>query len=128
MVNGISLNSFCQTNPTKNSIVIHKYDSVFEKKPNLDTLIDGIIKPFGYVNDYDNLFSAEEKYRLMNLVRTATYIEHFAEEKIISNKIVNSSNIDDINFKVEDRDGQFEKRQKLAPKQKDFPKICHNKK
>lgn len=68
LLNGIFLNSFCQTKPSKDSNFIHKYERVFDKKPNLDTLINDVIKPIGYVNDYDNLFSTEEQYELDSLL------------------------------------------------------------
>lgn len=54
LLNGISRNGFCQTISSKDSIGFHKNEKVFDKKPNFDTIIDVIIKPIGYINDYDS--------------------------------------------------------------------------
>lgn len=73
-VSGTATNSFCQTKPikdskpTKDSSLIHKSGKIFDKQPKFKPLIDDVIKPIGYVNDYDNLFSADEVYQMDSLL------------------------------------------------------------
>ena len=68
LLNGICYNSSCQTVSGKDSSAISKNKKVFDKKPNFDTVTDAIIKPIGYVNDYENLFSSDEIYQLDSLL------------------------------------------------------------
>ena len=47
---------------------MQKNKRVFDKKPTFGTLIDDFIKPVGYVNDYDNLYSVDEVYQMDSLL------------------------------------------------------------
>ncbi len=60
----VSLTSYSQTNPkNKNSEV-----KIFHHKPNLDTILNGYFNPIGYVNDYDHLFTVNQKYSLDSIL------------------------------------------------------------
>lgn len=64
----ITLNCQCQTSPKKDSTVTEINKRVFDKKPTFGTLINDVIKPVGYVNDYDSLFSEDEIYQMDSLL------------------------------------------------------------
>lgn len=68
LLNGIFFNSTCQTITGNDSLAFHKNEKVFDKRPNFTPIIDDITEPIGYVNDYDNLFSADQIYQLDSLL------------------------------------------------------------
>ena len=64
----IIFNCSCQTIPKENSKITQKNSRIFGHKPTFQNLIDDVIKPVGYVNDYDSLFSPDEIYQMDSLL------------------------------------------------------------
>lgn len=64
----LTFNCSAQTNPKNDFAITPNNKRIFDKNPAFSSLIDDIIKPVGYVNDYDSLYSVDEIYQIDSLL------------------------------------------------------------